>query len=98
MPQSSLMQKDDSERNVMRSHAETIKAAVWKAGAVSSRLYTSLIRTCLLNLIAQIVIGTPIAAQTLPNSQPALMDASRCIGTLSASCKSESTTTIGGRE
>jgi hypothetical protein len=67
------MQKDDSERNVMRSHAETIKAGVLKACAASSRLYTSLIRTCLLNLIAQIGIGTPIAAQPLPNSQPALM-------------------------
>jgi len=34
-----------------------------------SRIYTSLIRTCALNLIAQIAIGTPIAAQTLPYAQ-----------------------------
>ena len=59
----------------MRSQvAERIEAGVWKASAVSSRLYTSLIRTCVLNLIAQISIGTPIAAQTLPNPQPALME------------------------
>lgn len=51
-----------------------LKAGVWRASAVSGRLYTSLIRTCVLNLIAQIAIGTPIAAQTLANSQPGLME------------------------
>jgi hypothetical protein len=69
----------------MRSHlTERIEAGVWKASAVSSRIYTSLVRTCLLNLIAQIAIGTPIAAQTLPNSQPAHGQTNRdCIGALS---------------
>ena len=58
----------------MRSHVtEGTRASAWKASAVLSRS-TSLIRTCVLNLIAQIAIGTPIAAQSLPNPQPALMD------------------------
>ena len=66
----------------MRSHlTERIKAGVWKASAASNRIYTSLVRTCVLNLIAQIAIGTPIAAQTLPNPHPALMDRQTvCIG------------------
>jgi len=51
-----------------------IKAGLPKASAVSGRLYTFLIRTCVLNLIAQIAIGTPIAAQTLAKPRPALMD------------------------
>jgi len=59
----------------MRSHVtERIKAGVWKASVTSGRIYTSLVRTCVLNLIAQIAIGTPIAAQTLPNSHPGSMD------------------------
>jgi uncharacterized protein YndB with AHSA1/START domain len=59
------MQKDESEGNVVRSHVtERIRASAWKASAVLS-LSTSLIRACLLNLIAQIALGTPIAAQTL---------------------------------
>jgi len=59
----------------MRRHVTArIEAGIWKASAVSSRIYTSLILTCVPNLIAQIAIGTPIAAQTFPNSQPALMD------------------------
>jgi hypothetical protein len=59
----------------MRGHlTERIEAGVRKASAVSSRIYTSMVRTCVLNLIAQIAIGTPIAAQTLPNSQTPFMD------------------------
>jgi hypothetical protein len=58
----------------MRSHVtEGSRASAWKASAVLS-LSTSLIRSCVLNLIAQIVIGTPIAAQSLPHPQPALME------------------------
>lgn len=59
----------------MRSHVtRRIKAGGWKASAVTSRLYTSLIRTCVLNLIAEMVISTPVTAQSLPNPQPELMD------------------------
>jgi len=61
----------------MRRHVtERIKTGVWKASAVSSRFYTSLIRTCLLNLIAQIAIGTPIAAQVAQptHQRPAITD------------------------
>jgi len=59
----------------MRNHmTETIEAGVWKASAVSERLYRSLIRTSVLNLIGQIAIGTPIATQTLPHARPAPID------------------------
>lgn len=43
------------------------------AGA-ANRICTSLKRTFLLNLIAQIVLGTPVAAQTPDNLMPAHMD------------------------
>ena len=58
----------------MYSHVtEGSRASAWKASAVLS-LSTSLIRACVLNLIAQVAIGTPIAAQAVPNPQPAVMD------------------------
>ena len=43
---------------------ERIETGVSTASAVLARLYDSLIRTSVLNLIAQIAIGTPIAACT----------------------------------
>jgi len=39
----------------------------------ADRLYAYAIRTCILNLIAQIALGTPVAAQTRENSHPLLM-------------------------
>jgi hypothetical protein len=45
-----------------------------KTPSVLDRLSTPIIRTCVLNLIAQIALGTPMAAQAQRNSRPALMD------------------------
>lgn len=39
----------------------------------ADRLYAYARRTCILNLIAQIALGTPVAAQTRENSRPVLM-------------------------
>lgn len=39
----------------------------------ADRLYAYAIRTCILNLIAQIALGTPVAAQIRENSHPLLM-------------------------
>jgi hypothetical protein len=62
---------------------EKIRAAIWKAVTVSGQLYISLIRTCVLNLIAQIAIGTPIGAKIRSEWLPVLFMAtvsrrSRC--------------------
>jgi hypothetical protein len=42
--------------------------------ALFKRLRRSLVRACALNLIAQIALGRPIAAQVQRNSQPAPAD------------------------
>jgi len=45
-----------------------------RSPSVLDRLNTPIMRACVVNLIAQIALGTPMAAQAQRNSRPAVMD------------------------
>lgn len=66
---------------------ETAEPAFAKSLSVLDRLNTPIIlRTCVLNLIAQIILGMPMAAQAHGNSQPALMDRQKEIALALSAC------------
>jgi hypothetical protein len=52
----------------------TAKPNSVKSSSVLDRLNTPIIRACVLNLIAQIALGTPMAAQARRNSHLAVLD------------------------
>ena len=53
------------------------------------RLYACALRACILNLIAQIALGTPLAAQTRGLSRPVLMNRQKEIALALSACPND---------
>lgn len=63
----------------MNPETKTTKTYLVKSPSVLDQLKAPFVRTCMLNLIAQMALGTPMAAQVPRNSHPTLMARQRVI-------------------